>query len=369
MKDFHQTKLRLVLILGIALMILVWQALSREKMVVYCAHDAVFAEAVLRDFQNQTGIEVVAKYDTEATKSLGLVEQIIRDGARPRCDVFWNNELLGTQDLADRNLLEPYKGTGWQRMPEQWRGDAGEWAGFAGRLRMVIWNTNAKFANPAPWRFPVLATERVPVTDEDGRPTGKTVVAALYPPSAGEDLSRLAIAKPIFGTTLTHYAVLWDIMGAERLRKWHRESRGRGLREASGNAATRDLVAAGTCDAAWTDTDDYFTAKDAGAPVAAMPFETARGTICIPNTVAIIRGTRRIEQARKLADYLLSARTEIALARSMSRQIPLGALDESGAAQLPPEVRELLPHAARAVPLKGLLRSRNECLDWLKSEM
>ena len=182
MNDTRQMKLKLILILGVAFLILVWQALSREKLVVYCAHDAVFAESVLREFQKQTGIEVVAKYDTEATKSLGLVEQIIRDGARPQCDVFWNNELLGTQALADRGLLEPYKGAGWQRMPERWRGDAGEWTGFGGRVRMVIWNTNAKFANPRPWRFPVLATEK----DEKGG------VPNLYLPSAGEDLSRMA---------------------------------------------------------------------------------------------------------------------------------------------------------------------------------
>jgi iron(III) transport system substrate-binding protein len=367
--DLRQNKLKLILVLGVALMVLVWQALSREQLVVYCAHDAVFAQAVLRDFQKQTGIEVVAKFDTEATKSLGLVEQIIRDGARPRCDVFWNNELLGTQALAERGLLESYKGAGWQRMPERWRGDGGEWAGFGGRLRMVIWNTNARFANPRPWRFPVLATEQVPVTDERGGPTGKTVLPDLLLPSADDDLSRLAIAKPIFGTTLTHYAVLWDFMGAERLKRWHRESRSRGLREVSGNAATRDLVAAGTCDAGWTDTDDFFTAKNAGASVEAMPFETARGPICIPNTVAIIRGTSRMDHARRFADYLLSARTEVALAHSMSRQIPLGPLDEKDAAQLPAEVRELLPHAARAVPLKGLLRARTECLEWLKSQM
>src|SRR5262245_38892031 len=101
MKDLRQAKLYLVLVLGIGLLLLAWQRFAREKLVVYCAHDAVFAEAILDDFTRQTGIPVAVKYDTEATKSLGLVEQIIQDGAKPRCDVFWNNEMLGTLDLAE----------------------------------------------------------------------------------------------------------------------------------------------------------------------------------------------------------------------------------------------------------------------------
>jgi hypothetical protein len=37
-------------------------------------------------------------------------------------------------------------------------------------------------------------------------------------------------------------------------------------------------------------------------------------------------------------------------------------------AQLPAEVRELIPHAARGYPLTDLLAARNECLAWLQSE-
>ena len=90
--------------------------------------------------------------------------------------------------------------------------------------------------------------------------------------------------------------------------------------------------------------------------------------ICIPNTIAILKGASRPDHARKLADFLLSARTEIALANSKARQIPLGPLTEPQRASLPEEVREWLPAAERSVPLKGMLDARNECLDWLRAE-
>src|SRR5262245_51615046 len=86
-------------------------------LVVYCAHDAVFAESILRHFERQTGQRIAVRYDTEATKSLGLVELIQRERTHPHCDVFWNNEVLGTLELANAGLLEPYRGSGYARIP------------------------------------------------------------------------------------------------------------------------------------------------------------------------------------------------------------------------------------------------------------
>jgi iron(III) transport system substrate-binding protein len=333
-QDLRNTKRYLLLVALLGVAVLVWQALDRDRLTVYCAHDAVFAEAILRDFEKQSGIPVVVKFDTEATKSLGLTEQIIREGAKPRCDVFWNNELFGTLDLAARGLLDPHKGPGWRRIPSHFRDPDGRWTGFAARLRVIIEKQGA------------------PAWNDDALLDG--------------DLSRFAMAKPLYGTTLTHYTVLWHKWGAVRLQKWHTDARRRGLREVPGNAQAKDTVAAGVCDAAFTDTDDFFEAKDDGKPVTMRPVRLENGqTLCIPNTVAIMRGAPHMEHARKLADFLLSAETELALARSKSRQIPLGTVDES---QLPVEVRQLITDAARGCPLTGLLDARNECLAWLKRE-
>ena len=297
------------------------------RLTVYCAHDSIYAESILRDFTRQTGIPVAARYDTEATKSLGLTELLVREKVAPRCDVFWNNELLGTLDLQEKGILAPYRGPGWQRIPANFKDADGHWTGFAARMRVEI--SQAQKAAPF-------------------------------------DLARFAIAKPLYGTTLTHYAVLWQRQGREKTIAWHRDWRARGVRELRGNAAVKDAVANGACDAGFTDTDDFFQAKDAGQPVIMRPVQLDDGaTICIPNTVAIIRGTRRETDARRLVDFLLSAETELALARSKSRQIPLGPVPEE---QVPAEVRELRGWTADAVPLANLLPARNECLAWLKAE-
>jgi iron(III) transport system substrate-binding protein len=323
---------------ALAALFLAWWILARrgpEPLVVYCSHDAIRAEKILRDFEKRSGIPIAIRYDTEATKSLALLELLVREKDAPRCDVFWSNELLGMSELAGRDILLSYKGPGWTRMPERFRDPDGAWTGFAARMRVVIYNP-------------------------------ERVTAAHIPERLAGDLSRVAMAKALYGTTLTHYIALWQMLGADAVKAWHKESRARGLLELNGNAAVKDAVAEGVCDLGFTDTDDFFEAKDAAKSVAAEPVRLADlRTIVIPNTVAIIRGTRRESNARQLVDFLLSEETELALARSKSRQIPLGSVPPD---QLPAEVRELAEWAKHGLDLRALGPARAACLEWLKSE-
>jgi iron(III) transport system substrate-binding protein len=252
--------------------------------------------------------------------------------------VFWNNELLGTLDLAAKGALEPYKGSGWERIPPAFKDPDGAWTGFAARLR--VW-----------------------LTHKPGLPPDEaTVRARLMLP----DLAKVAIAKPLYGTTLTHYAVLWARLGPEKLKAWHAELRQRGAREVDGNAMVKELVASGACDLGFTDTDDAFEALDGRQPISFSPLRLDDGaTIAIPNTVALVRGAPHPAAARELIDFLLSAGTELALAKSASRQVPLGPVDPK---LLPEEVRPLREAVGYGVPLVGLLQARNDCLAWLRSE-
>lgn len=315
-----------------------WLLLGGERLVVYCAHDSIYSQKILETFEKRTGVAVDMVFDTEATKSLGLVERLIREKDAPRCDVFWNNELLGTLDLSERGVLASYKGSGYARIPDAFKDLEGRWTGFAARMRVFIVNTKK-----------LLATEQ-----------------ALSNAVENGDLSRVAIAKPLYGTTLTHYTVLWDHWGPEKLKTWHHDTQNRDIREVTGNATVKNLVAAGKCDFGFTDTDDFFVAKDEGKPVKMFPVRVADGkVISIPNTVCIIKGTRRSAAAAKLVDYLLSEEVELALANSKSRQIPLGPVDRDG---LSAEVRELAGWAQSGYPLSSLGEARKACLSWLKSE-
>lgn len=337
----------LLLITGICLVIAAGMFLTsapssheeaQSTLTVYCAHDATFAEAVIEAFEQQSGIHVDVRFDEEANKSLGLTNLLIAEKEHPRCDVFWNNQTLGTIRLASENVLQAYLSNNAKRIPTPFRDNNGLWTGFAARLRVFIVNT-----------------EKMSSSTES--------IAGLL---QSDSLQRVAIAQPLFGTTLSHYSVLCDQWGDEKLKAWHASIHDRGIREVRGNSMTRDLVAEGICDLGYTDTDDAYAAIDDGKPVAIFPVRLDNGrTVCIPNSVAMIRDCPHPSTAKTFIDFLLSEKTEIMLANSAARQIPLGDVDES---QLTAEVRELKKWAKDGVHLTGAATVSQHVLEWLTAE-
>ena len=81
---------------------------AEEVVSVYVSLDQEHSAAVLKDFTKETGIEVKATYDTEANKTVGMVNKLILEKKDPQADVYWNNELATTIKLKERGVLQPY---------------------------------------------------------------------------------------------------------------------------------------------------------------------------------------------------------------------------------------------------------------------
>lgn len=386
-------KLAVFLVLGIGLLA-AWFAISRRasgSLVVYCTHDLVYAEPVLEEFTRNTGIKVTLVGDTEATKSLGLIERLLREGNQTPCDLFWNNEVLGTIRLQQKGLLAPYIGTGAERIPPQFRDAGQEWFGFGGRMRVWTFQEGLEGregisakgqvtrgeAGKLETRNPKLETGGAAVRAEDGEhPSSfefRTSDFEFPPPSqpspptlplSAPDLSRVAIAKPLYGTTFTQFAMLWKLRGPGQTQLEHLELVERGCKFVAGNAMVRDVVAGGSCDLGMTDTDDVFAARDSGYKVEMVPIRIDGRTLCIPNTVSILKSSDRPAEARQLLEYLLSEEVELKLAQT-ARQIPLGVLSEE---KIPAEIRPLAQWAKESWNVAEAAEVAPACLEWLKSE-
>lgn len=299
---------------------------SAQEVAVYSSLDREFSDPVLRDFSAKTGIETLTKYDVESTKTVGLVNLLIEERARPRCDLFWNNEILHAMRLEREGLLEAYASLarrpfpGWASSPSQ------TWQGFAARARVFLINKKlAKESGFRPTSIRDLADDR----------------------HAGT----CAIAKPLFGTTASHAAVLFATWGAEETQNFF-EGVQRTAKVLSGNRQVAASVAAGETLFGLTDTDDAAVEIAAGAPVEIVypdQAENEMGTLLIPNTLCLIKGGPHPENARKLFDWLLDPQIEARLAEGESQQIPLHRDCKARPAVLPtPDPRWAEPDFAAA---------------------
>jgi len=275
---------------------------SGPEVVVYSALDMEFSKPILDQFAAQAGITAQTKFDVESTKTVGLAEALLAEANAPRCDVFWNNEILHTLRLEKAGLLEPYDSPAAKDYPAWARSPTGTWHAFAARARVLLVNTK--------------------------------LVSQADRPRSIEDLAdpkwrrRVAIAKPLFGTTATQAACLFAVWGDDRAKQFFRRLKENEVQVLSGNKQVAEAVGSGQLAFGLTDTDDALVEIDKAMPVAIVYPDQGKdglGTLLIPNTLAILRGGPNPQHARQLVDYLLSPEVEARLAAGASGQIPLGA--------------------------------------------
>ena len=129
------------LIFIILALFLVSKTKEENVVVVYVAHDQDYSEPILKEFERKTGIKVMALYDTEATKTVGLVNRLLAEKNRPQADVFWNNEVIRSILLKHNDILQPYCSSNANDIPEKYKDPECYWTGFAARARVIIYNT------------------------------------------------------------------------------------------------------------------------------------------------------------------------------------------------------------------------------------
>ena len=303
---------------------------------VYCSADAEIAGPVFESFTAATGIRVDAVLDTEATKTTGLVNRLLSERGSPRADVWWSSEPFGTIRLAKAGVLERFraaraedamKGSRQGRWPEELRDvspdkagtvDTPMWYGFGSRLRVMVYHTG--HVQPAelplaPGRLGLLALERFK--------------------------GRVAIARPQFGTTRGHMAMLHLQHGDADLRAWLEALKANDVQILDGNATVVRAVASGKAQLGLTDSDDVFAGQRQGWAVdmmfepfgmlatgvnparSASPDLMPMGPASLPNTCAVVAGTRRGEAASAFIEHLLAPATQRLMAVSDSRNIPV----------------------------------------------
>jgi iron(III) transport system substrate-binding protein len=259
-------------------LVAVLYAMSRQwlarpaTVVVYSSQDQVYSEPILQAFEKHTGIQVRAVYDSEAVKTVGLVNRLVAEREHPQCDVFWNNEEMRMHQLEVRDVLDLSR----------------SWVSLGYRSRRIVVNTNLLTLAEAPKSFAELTN------------------AVWY--------RRVALAYPLFGTTATHFLALRQHWGDEAWQAWCRSLRANDPLVVDGNSVVVRMVGRGEVSVGLTDSDDIAAGQREGLPVAALPLSDE--SLLIPNTAAIIRGAPRAASAARLIDYLQRPETVLRLVES-----------------------------------------------------
>jgi iron(III) transport system substrate-binding protein len=295
-------------------------ACSKEplaRVIVYCSVDSDVARPIFETFTKLSGVPVDPVFDTEATKTTGLVNRLLGEKARPACDVWWSSEPFGSVRLAKAGVLDRFECGHEKDFPRGWpkslRASDGSWYAHARRQRVVVYNTKAVPTGELPKRLGELAKERWN--------------------------ARVAMARPQFGTTRGHMAALLLACGEDAFTAWLAGLKRNRVRLYDGNASVVRAVAQGEAFLGLTDNDDVASGK-ANAwgvemhPIGSHLLDTTHDRAAlgsepfperamqVPCTVALIKGAPNRAGGARLASYLLSAAVDDTLTASVFQTHP-----------------------------------------------
>ena len=260
---------------------------KKNSVVVYTSVDRNYSEPIFKMFEEETGIKVLAVYDVEANKTTGLVNRLINEKENPKADVFWNGEIIQTLKLKENDILSIYNSKNNNTILNEYIDKEGYYTSFGGRLKVFIVNTD------------ILKKSDYPASIYD-------VI------SDKNDLSKVAIPKPLFGTTATYAAALYSKLGVNNAYNFFLEASNSKLNIVDGNSQVRDLVSSGKLAYGLTDSDDALSAIKKGLPVEIVfPDQNNNmiGTLLIPNSVALIKNAPNKTNGEIFIDYLLEINT------------------------------------------------------------
>ncbi len=269
---------------------------NSNEVVVYVSEDQVFSGPILEDFQRDMGIRVRAIFDTEETKSTGVMNRLIAEKENPQADVYWANEPIRAIVLKQKGISEKYFSANAEGIPSNFKDLHGYWTGFSARARVLVVGVGEE----AP-------TSIFAYTDERWKDKG-------------------VMANPLFGTTTSWVAALYTIWDEDKADSFMEKMKQNGTKISTSNGESTMLVANKEFVFSLVDSDDATNAIRDGKPVSQVypdQEEGGLGCLLLPNAAVLIKGGPNPGNGKKFIDYVLSSQTERKLAFADCAQIPL----------------------------------------------
>ena len=255
------------------------EPIGGELVLYACLFDPDKLQVIFNMFKERHGTEVTC-LDMSSGEAL---QRIRAEEGNPQGDVLFGTTNLSHVNLAEDGLLEPYKGVGWELLPEGPLKDPdGAWSGFYyGVIGFAC----------SPSRLEEIGAE-CPSSWDD----------LLDPVYEGE----IVIASPAAsGTSYTVLSGLSELKGEDGAFEWYQEFDNNVAQYTESGSAPGTMAAAGEFAVGISFAHDIQVQQDKGLPVE-INFPT-EGTPYEIGGISIIKGAEHMEAAHAWVDFVFSS--------------------------------------------------------------
>jgi len=259
---------------------------KEKRIIIYTSVDQVYAAKIFKDFEHKTGIKVLAVYDTEASKAIGLEKRILAEKAHPRADIFWNSEPIRTVRLAKQGLFQAYSDIKLPMYKDTlYYASDKTWFGIGERKRVIIVNTNLVLPQDYPTQLNDIWHEKFK--------------------------AKVAMSSPYIGTAATHFTALYHRYGATVFQALLATMKKAKTKYLAGNSVVKESVGIGKYAIGLVDSDDAIAGIVAGLPLKMFYYDQEdKGSFSIFGTVAMLKSAQNTTEAKQFLHYLLTQETE-----------------------------------------------------------
>lgn len=255
---------------------------ERDALTVYSGRTEQLVGPLLERFSKETGISIDVRYGDTNQLALLLAEE----GERTPADVYWGQSPGATAYLARRGLLTPLPRTVLDLVNPRFEDPKGLWVGVSGRERVLVYNNRLVRPSELPSSVHDLT---------DPRFRGKVGVA------------------PTNGSFQDFVTAMRDIEGEQAADAWLRGMAANGARTYANNNAIVEAVGRGEIPMGLVNHyyNHRFLAEDPGVPSRNHHFAAGDvGSLVIPSSVSVLKGSGHTEQAERLIAFLLSTEAQ-----------------------------------------------------------
>ena len=273
---------------------------------VYSGRNEELVGPLLEQFEEETGIDVEARYGDSAE----MANLILTEGENSPADVFFSQDAGALGAVAQEGRLATLSDDVLGSVDAQFRSPDGEWVGTSGRARVVVYNTDA------------LAEDEVP--------------DSIFDFTDPEWSGRIGWA-PTNASFQAFVTAMRILDGEDAARDWLEGIQANDPKVYEGNMPALEAVIAGESDIAFI--NHYYLmqrlAEDPDAP-AANHFLAAGDPGALVNVagVGIVDGAPDAENAQALVEFLLSEEAQEYFAEE-TKEYPLVAGVEADPALVP----------------------------------